>query len=242
MDAEVEKPPPDKRLSRFETGASGGRHQQQARLHPHEGCVFLDHLDDGSAVVTHTITLKQQVLPSGLAPWELVSLEDNDGLASVVGYGGHPAPPTTLFLQKWLDRQLYVGSEDTLHVLEMKDGQAISRWSLTEKMREFEEQKVIVHLSDGSTAELVVSFCRWPRDGCRYFWHLVPIYDQLSFKLCSGEASKWAYQQLNAGPMMSLKDELKCRQPFIKSNHNLMPAVALKSTDAFLRDQICVLV
>ena len=242
MDAEPEQPPPDKRRSRFEIGACGGKSQQQARLHPHEGCVFLDHLDDGSAVVTHTTTLKQQVLPSGLAPWELVWLDDNDGLACVVGYGGYPDPPTTLFLQKWLDRQLYIGADGCLHVLEMRNGQTISRWSLTEKLREFAEQKVHVELSDGSTVELVVSFCRWPRDGCRYFWHLVHIYTQLQWKLCSGEASKWAYQQLNAGPLTGLRDEMKCKQPALKSNHNLLPTVALKSTDAFLRDTICVIV
>ena len=241
MDAE-KPPPPDKRLSRFEIGVCGGKGQQQARIFPHEGHVFLDIMEDGSTVVTHSITLKQQVLPPDKAPWELVWLEDNDGLGCVVGYGGYPDPPQTLFLQKWMDRQLYIGVDDCLHVIEMRNGQTISRWSLTEKQREFDEQKVLVDLADGSTLELAASFCKWPRDGCRYFWHLVPIYDQLKFKLCSGEASKWAYQQLNAGPLTSLRDEIKCKQPSIKSNHNLMPAVALKSTDAFSRDQICVIV
>ena len=107
---------------------------------------------------------------------------------------------------------------------------------------EFEEQKCLVHLSDGSTVELVVSFCRWPRDGCRYFWHLVQVDAQLQVQLCSGGASKWAYQQLNAGPLTCLRDEIKCKQPAIKSNHNLTPAVALKSTDAFLRGKSCVIV
>ena len=109
-------------------------------------------------------------------------------------------------------------------------------------MREFDEQKVLVELPDGIAYELAVSFCRWPRDGFEYFWHLVPIYEKLELKLCSGEASKWAYQQVNASPMASLKDDVKCKQPFIKSNHNLRPSVALKSTDAFLRDFICVIV
>ena len=237
------KPPPDKRLSRFEIGPSGERAEQQARLHPHEGFVFLDHLEDGSEVVTHSITLRQQRLPDDKQPWELVWLEDNDGLGCVVGYGGYPASPQTLFLQKWLDRQLYIGADECLYVLEHQNGQVICKWSLTEKMREFEEQKVHVELPDGNSSyELALSFVRWPRDGFKYFWHLVPIYDKLGFKLCSGEGSKWAYQQVNAAPMTSLKEEIKCKQPAIKSNHNLRASVALRSTDAFLRDMICVIV
>ena len=100
MDVEPKQPPPDKRLSRFEIGACGGGRQLQGRLHPHQGYVFLDRLTDGSEVITHTITLKQQVLPELKNPHELVWLEDNDGLGCVVGYGNYPDPPQTLFFYR----------------------------------------------------------------------------------------------------------------------------------------------
>ena len=127
----------------------------------------------------------------------------------------------------------------------MKAGQSISRWSLTEKLRDFSEQKVVLSdtpWTDSGSVELAVSFVKWPRDGMRYYWHLVPIYEQLELALCSSQPSKWAYQQSNAQPLSYLKDEVKCKQVIIKSNNNLKQAVAMKTTESFLRDLICVFV
>ena len=71
---DCDKPPADKRLSRFNSMCAGG----EAMLCPCEGVVYLDMCHNGQQIVTHAANLRCQQLPEEGPSWDLVVWDDND--------------------------------------------------------------------------------------------------------------------------------------------------------------------
>lgn len=103
----------------------------QLELVPHKDLVFADSGPDTTQVITHSMTLRRQVLPSDGAPWSLCV--DESGFGALVG-----AEDEIICLEDFLSRALFKAPDGEYFVCKRDSAGNLgdAPWSLSNKMRE----------------------------------------------------------------------------------------------------------
>jgi hypothetical protein len=157
----------------------------------HEGRVFCDMREDGTWVVTDTLTHEQHVL-CGLGPWEVefhavsgrgVLFDDSEAQLPIV-------------LDTLMDKSVYTHvTTGELYMVELRDNVQKATPMRIVRTR-FKEGSLDVRVGSTS-ATLSLPNCQFLRrnaGGCRLFFGLIDVYKILGLSQFKGVASKWIYE------------------------------------------------
>lgn len=197
-------------------------------LAAHSDCVYLDECADGQ-VITHSQTLRRQVVPSDGGPFSLVFDGDFGALVSDEG-------DEVICLEDFLSRQLYLTDGGLMYVVDTASTSSgkSTQWCLTHKMQQFSATMAKVKNHDGSEVSLPIFLMDWPRGGFRVQWQIHALYKEFGLTSFKGEPSKWVYASMPAWQDRLVKMGLSGH--FVLSQHNCTRTEALTSTTKCLPD------
>lgn len=208
--------------------ASGAnRASEQVRVEPHEGYIFLDEVEGGGQILTHTLMLRRWRLPD-TGPWDLIFKDRFGMLVST-------SSDEVLFLEEWLESQ--VVRSDTGHLMVVHMGVVDGKYAIVEqvnlhaRMREHEVRNCRV-LCGGDELDLEVFTIARPRCSARLLWGLFPVYRMLGLKSYKGQPSKWAYNSFSTWE--NILQACGFGGCIVKSWQGLTVAEALEETDRVL--------
>lgn len=190
-------------------------------LVPHDGRVYIDDSGEGQ-LVTHTLTLRQQMAPIEGGPWSLHM--DSDGLGALLSDSGE----TVILLEEWLTRQLYQCDEGDWIVLQAGEGksQPASSWNLTARMREFVAHPIF--LNNGAGQSQVTAFLmEWPRGGFKWQWPAQDLYRVLGMTSYKGQSSKWLYNSVSVWE--AAMEAFGFQGHFVRSEASKPPDIGMSS-------------
>jgi hypothetical protein len=199
--------------------------KKDLNLVPQTGYLFLDRLDTGEYILTHTAVLQRHVLPSNTT-WELVW---QDGFAVVMNGKGE-----LKCVEDVLNRLLYASDSGEFYIVDQANGQPSGApWSLSAKLREHES--AVCKIAVGSNVHDVgVFLLEWPRgNGCRFVWPAENFYKLFEMTSYKGFPSKWAYNGI-ASWANTLKDIYGIDNCVIRSVHGKTQDEQWSSTEACL--------
>lgn len=190
-------------------------------LVPHDGRVYIDDSGEGQ-LVTHTLTLRQQMAPIEGGPWSLHM--DSDGFGALLSDSGE----TVILLEEWLTRQLYQCDEGDWIVLQAGEGksQPASSWNLTARMREFVAHPIF--LNNGAGQSQVTAFLmEWPRGGFKWQWPAQDLYRVLGMTSYKGQSSKWLYNSVSVWE--AAMEAFGFQGHFVRSEASKPPDIGMSS-------------
>lgn len=161
---------------------------------PHAGLVVLDApYNSPIKWLLNKLTLERVKLPEGI-DWFVCCV--TDGFAIVVDpKDEHDGIVAACVFQ----RQLWSSKSDPAIVIEKTPGGNEVHWSLTMKLREFEELLVTVRLGPSRIAQtLSAALTGFPRTESRFYWSAIDVYHRLGLNSYFGQASKWFYNGTGA--------------------------------------------
>jgi len=159
-------------------------------LVPHKGRICLDQLD-GKTLAVDTLLLCSDALPDGES-WDVV--EDELGFACFVDWSGAHDP---ILAEDLMSRRLWTSASGQLSLEQRPRGasKAAAQWSCwNDKRRHYVE--IIVKLTAGPTQanhDWCCYLVSWPRQGMRFFFSGVHLYQHLALTTYCNEGSKWFY-------------------------------------------------
>ena len=199
-----------------------GEQRPKLTMMPHKGFVFLDNTKAGQ-VLTHSLCLKRQLIPTEMSPCEFVFDDDGHG---VLQTGGGSA--ALLLLEDWMTRKPYTSDSGEIWIVEKApDSSRGTKWNLTSKMREYLSCAAAFSL-DGTELAFTTYHVTWPRGGCFVMWACQDFYTSLRLVSYKGQGSKWVYESLPS--WQAIMSCYHKQAHFVKSWTRLDPDEALKST------------